>query len=271
MIMELEQKIALVTAASRGIGWATAQTLAKHGAKTYLAVRNLAVGEKRAKEIQIAGGSASVVYFDAEKEESAITMIKDVLQNEGRLDILVNNYGGTDVQKDLDLVSGDKQAFFEIIQKNLSPVYLACKTAVPAMQKQGGGSIINISSIGGLVPDVSRLAYGVAKAAINFLTQSIAVQYGRVGIRCNAVLPGLVRTEAALKHLPADFLAAFVEQVPLGRMATAEEIAQAVLFFAAESAAFVTGMLLPVAGGFALPSPLYGFYQQQQQQQKDTE
>ena len=268
---ELEQKVALVTAATRGIGWATAKALAAHGAKTYLAVRNLAAGEKQAAELQAAGGSVGVVYFDAEKEESAVTMVKDVLQNEGRLDILVNNYGGTDVQKDLDLVQGDCQAFFDIIQRNLSSVYLSCKTAVPAMEKQGGGNIINISSVGGMVPDVSRLAYGVAKAAINFLTQSIAVQYGAAGVRCNAVLPGLVKTEAALHHMPADFLAAFVEQVPLGRMATADEIAQAILFLASEEAAFITSLLLPVAGGFALPSPLYGFYQQQKEQQKEQQ
>ena len=122
------------------------------------------------------------------------------------------------------------------------------------------GAIINIGSVGGLYPDLSRTAYGVSKAAIHFLTKDIAVQYARQGVRCNAVLPGFTATDAALNNMSQAFLELFLKNVPLNRPGRPEDIADAVAFLASDRAAFITGELLPVAGGFGLPTPLYGSY-----------
>lgn len=256
----LENKIAVVTAATRGIGLACAKKLAGEGAKVYLAVRRLDAGREIAKEIEAAGGHADVVYFDAKKEETFSYMIEETIQKEKRIDILVNNYGSTDTAKDLDLVSGDADMFFYIVENNLKSVYLPSKAAVKSMLQTGGGSIINISSIGGSIPDMSRLAYGVAKAAINFLTKNIAVQYARFGIRCNAVMPGFIATDAALDNMSNEFLGIFTKNVPLNRPGQPMDIANAVAFLAGEQSSYITGEIIPVAGGFGLPSPLYSFY-----------
>lgn len=185
-------------------------------------------------------------------------MIDEVISNERRLDILVNNYGGTNPKMDLDLVQGDTDTFFETLTMNVSSVYLPCKFAIPQMIKQKGGSIINISSIGSILPDVSRLGYGVSKGAINTLTQNIAIQYAKENVRCNAVLPGLIATDAAMKNMSETFIESFLRHVPLNRFGQPDDIANAVLFLASEQSSFITGQILEVAGGFGVPSPMYG-------------
>ena len=256
--MSMKNQVAIVTASTRGIGLAIANTLASKGAKVYFAVRRPEAGAALAQELKKKNMQADAVYFDASVEASAKEMVDTVWAKEKRLDILVNNYGGTDVNTDLDLLAGDTDAFFQINQGNLQSVYLPSKAAIPLMIQTGGGSIVNISSVGGRYPDLSRLAYGVSKAAINFLTQNIAVQYARQGVRCNAVLPGLIATDAALKNMPSAFLEAFLRNVPLGRMGTPEDIAHLVAFLCSPEASFVTGELIAVAGGYGLPSPMYG-------------
>ena len=155
---------------------------------------------------------------------------------------------------DFDLLNGDTDSFFKIVENNLKSVYIPSKHAVKSMIQTGGGSIVNISSVGGRYPDLSRTAYGIAKAAINYLTENIAVQYARQGVRCNAVMPGFVATDAAMQNM-------FLKNVPLNRPAVPEDIANAVLFFAIDMSSFVTGETMPVAGGFGLPSPMYAMYQ----------
>ena len=128
------------------------------------------------------------------------------------------------------------------------------------MIKNGGGSIINISSIGGSIPDISRIGYGVSKAAVNNITQQIAMQYARNNIRCNAVLPGLTATDAAIDNMPKDFIDSFLAHVPLNRMGKPEDIANAVAFFAGEESSYITGTILEVAGGYGLGTPQYADY-----------
>lgn len=257
----LEHKVALVTSATRGIGFACAQKLAEEGAKVYLAARRLDAAREAAYAIEAKGGKAYTVYFDADKKETFHSMVEEVGRQEGRLDILVNNFGGTDVSADFDLVRGDTDAFFRIVEQNLRSVYVPAKTAVPLMKENGGGSIINISSVGGKFPDLSRLAYGISKSAINYLTQNIAVQYARDNIRCNAILPGFIATDAAMKNMTPEFLQQFLKNVPLNRAGQPEDIANVCLFLASHLSSFVTGELIPVAGGFGLPSPMYAMYQ----------
>ena len=135
---------------------------------------------------------------------------------------------------------------------------MGSKEAVKYMSKQGGGSIINISSVGGLVPDISQVAYGTSKAAINYLTKLIAVHEAKNNIRCNAVLPGMTATDAVEKNLTEAFRELFLRHIPLKRMGTPEEIAEAVVYFASDESAYTTGQILTVSGGFGLATPVYG-------------
>ncbi|MGL5616837.1 MAG: 7alpha-hydroxysteroid dehydrogenase [Sarcina sp.] len=256
---KLEGKVAIITAASRGIGFESAKILAENGAKVYIA----GIEEEGAVDkIKSEGGKADFVYFNARKEESYFKMIDEVYEKEGRLDILVNNYGETNVKLDRNLVDGDTDAFFKILDNNVRSVYLTSKRAVPYMIKNGGGSIINISSVGSIVPDLSRMAYCVSKSAINSLTKNIALQYADKNIRCNAILPGMIATKALMGNMTEEFKESFLKHVPLNRMGSPEDIAKAVLYYASDDSGYVTGMIHQVCGGFALGTPQYAEYMQ---------
>ena len=241
----LEGKIALVTSGTRGIGLQTVKTLAANGATVYIGARRLDAAQEICEELEVDNYKAKPVYFDATKEETYKTMVEEVIKDAGRIDILVNNFGTTDT-------------FFDTVNTNLKSVYLPCKAVVPYMIKNGGGSIINISTIGSIVPDLGRLGYVVSKSGVNALTENIAVQYARHNIRCNAVLPGLIATDAALNNMSQEFIDSFLKHVPLNRFGLPTDIANAVLFLASDESSFITGEILSVAGGFAKPSPLYG-------------
>ena len=257
---KLQGKIALVTSSTKGIGLESAKILAENGAVVYIAARSENLANEVVEDIKSNGGSAKFVYFNAREEETYTSMIEEVIKNEGKIDILVNNYGATNVELDRDLVNGDTDEFFKIVKDNLQSVYLPCKAAVPHMIKNGGGSIVNISSIGSVVPDMSRIAYCVAKASINSLTQNIATQYAKNNIRCNAVLPGLIATKAALDNMNEEFIESFLRHVPLNRMGKPEDVAKAVLFYASDDSSFITGDILEVAGGYSMPTPQYAEY-----------
>ena len=251
--MRLQDKIILVTASTRGIGLAVVKKCAAEGASVYMAARDM----KRAQEI--AGGLTGVkcVYNDATKPETFSSMVEDVVNDAGRIDVLVNNFGTSNPGKDLDFANTDPQVFLDTVNLNLRSVFMASQAAAEKMA-QNGGSIINISSVGGLVPDISQVAYGTSKAAINYLTKLIAVQEARRHIRCNAVLPGMTATEAVEKHLSNDFRNLFLKHIPLARMGLPEEIAEAVCYFASDASAYTTGQILTVSGGFGLATPVYG-------------
>jgi len=255
-LKRFEGKIALVVAASRGIGLACAEGLAREGARVYLGVRNMEVGQQIVSRLATEGCTAFPVYFDASAKDTYKPMVDEVVSKEGRVDILVNNYGATDVKQDRDVVGTDVDFFNSTVCTNLNSVFLPVKFAVPHMPK--GGSIVNIGSIGGYNPDLSRVSYCVSKAAVMSLTENIAVQYARKGIRCNCVMPGMIATDAVRKHMPEAFVTAFLRHVPMQRFGLPEDIASAVLFLASEESSFITGHCLPVAGGYKVPSPTYG-------------
>lgn len=253
----LSGKTALVTSATRGIGLACALKLAENGANVFMAVRRVEETQKICDSHQAEGFIMTPVYFDALSTESYAPMMDAVIKQAGKVDILVNNFGIGNPAEDLDLVGGSETAFFNIINSNLGSVYRISKLVIPHMIKNGGGSIINISSIGGIIPDITRLGYGVSKAAVNNITKQIAIQYGRNNIRCNAVLPGLTATDAAIKNMPKEFIASFLSHVPLNRMGKPEDIANAVLFFAEDASSYITGQILEAAGGYGLGTPQY--------------
>ena len=252
--MRLKDKVILITASTRGIGLAIVKKCAEEGAKVYMAARDM----ERAQEIANSMNGVKCVYNDATKPETFISMVEDVIQDADRMDVLVNNFGTSNPGKDLVFANTDSQVFLDTVSLNLRSVFMASQAAANHMAKQGGGSIINISSVGGLVPDISQVAYGTSKAAINYLTKLIAVQEAKHRIRCNAVLPGMTATEAVEKHLSDEFRDLFLRHIPLGRMGLPEEIAEAVCYFASDDSAYTTGQILTVSGGFGLATPVYG-------------
>ncbi len=254
---KLESKVVLVTSASRGIGLACAVRMASEGASVYMGVRRMEETRAICERYRPLGYDLSPVYFEASQTDTYASMVEETLLQGGRIDVLVNNFGVGRPTEDLSLTAGSEQAFFELLNLNLGSVYRISRLVIPHMIQCGGGSVVNISSVGGSIPDVTRTGYGVSKAAVNSLTQQIAMQYARDNIRCNAVLPGLTATDAALKSMPKAFLRSFLTHVPLNRMGTPEDIANAALFFACEDSAYITGHLLDVAGGYGLGTPQY--------------
>ena len=252
--MRLKDKVVLITASTRGIGLACVKACTKEGARVYMAARN----PERAQEIANTLNDVKCVYNDATKPETFTSMVEDVVADAGRIDVLVNNFGTSNPGKDLDFANTDPQIFLDTVNLNLRSVFMSSQAVARHMAVQGGGSIINISSVGGLVPDISQIAYGTSKAAINYLTKLIAVQEAKHHIRCNAVLPGMTATEAVEKHLSDDFRDLFLRHIPLGRMGLPEEIAGAVVYLASDEAAYTTGQILTVSGGFGLATPVYG-------------
>ena len=256
--MRLNNKIVLITASTRGIGLSCVKACAKEEAIVYMAARNLELAKEISNDLCNQGYKVKYVYNDASKPETFITMINEVIQNEGHIDVLVNNFGISNPKKDLDFVNTKIEDYLDIININLQSVFLASQEAAKHMSKFGGGSIINISSVGGIVPDISQIAYGTSKAAINYLTKLIAVQEAHNNIRCNAILPGMTRTEAVDKNLSEDFKNFFLKHIPLKKIGLPDEIASAVVYFASEESAYTTGQILTISGGFGLATPIYG-------------
>lgn len=252
--MRLKNKVVLITASTRGIGLACVKACAKEGASVYMAARNI----ERAREIADTLNGVKCVYNDATKPETFSSMVEEVVEDADRIDVLVNNFGTSNPEKDLDFTHTDPTVFLDTVNLNLRSVFMASQAAAKHMAVHGGGSIINISSVAGLVPDISQVAYGTSKAAINYLTKLIAVQEAKNKIRCNAVLPGMTATEAVEKNLTEDFRKLFLRHIPLGRMGLPEEIAAAVVYLASDDAAYTTGQILTVSGGFGLATPVYG-------------
>lgn len=256
--MRLENKVIVITASTRGIGLACVEACAKEGAHVYMAARNLETAKEKATTFKEQGYCVDYIYNDASKPETFVSMIDEVVKKEGHLDVLVNNFGTSNPKKDLDFSHTDIADYLDIVTMNLRSVFIASQTAAKHMAAHGGGSIINISSIGGLVPDISQVAYGTSKAAINYLTKLIAVHEASNKIRCNAVLPGMTATEAVENHLSDDFRNLFLRHIPFKKIGLPEEIGAAVVYFASDESAYTTGQILAVSGGFGLATPLYG-------------
>ena len=254
---KLAGKVALVTASTRGIGYASVEALAKEGAAVYMACRNLEAGKAKCDALCAQGLKAKPVYFEAHDKKSITDMVDTVVSAEGRLDILVNNFGGTSPVDDKDFMNTDYEKYAAYVETHLSTVFLASQAAISkAMAKQKSGAIINIGWVAGITPDTSQVAYGTSKAAIIHLSKMIACHAAKDNITCNVVCPGMTATEAVKNNLTPAFQEFFLKHTPIHRMGEPEEIADAVVYFA--EAPYTTGQVLAVHGGFGLPSPVYG-------------
>ena len=268
---KLQNRVALVTSATRGIGLASALKLAENGAKVYMGVRRMEVTQEICDEYAQKGYVMKPVYFNAYEEDSYENMVNEVIKSEGRIDILVNNFGTSDPKEDLDLVNTDEEYFFKMLEANIGTVFSITKLVIPVMKQNGGGSVINISSVGGTIPDVTRIAYGVSKSGVNNITKQIAMEYARDNIRCNAVLPGFTATDAALNNMPEEFIKSFLSHVPLNRAGRPEDMANAVMFFASDDSSYVTGNIMEVAGGYGLGTPQYAETVGKKEQEEDPQ
>ena len=242
-------KIVLITGGTSGIGKATAIAFAGHGAKVVLTGRREKEGAEVVAEIKKTGGTATYIRTDVAKEADVVKAIDFVLSTHGRLNVAFNN-AGVEIVGPLDQVTEEQyRRTFDI---NVWGVLNAMKHEVAAMLKNGGGTIVNVSSIAGHIGLPQASIYVATKHAVEGLTKAVAVEFAKQGIRVNAVAPGAVATEmvdrfAGKEGDARDWL---ISQHPVGRLGTAEEIAAAVLYLASDAAKFTTGTILPVDGGW---------------------
>lgn len=246
--MRLKDKVALITGAAHGMGESTARLFAQEGAKVIVADVLEHEGETVVNSIVAAGGEARFIRLDVAEEQQWIEAMHGIIARYGRLDILVNNAGISGAVPD----RMSTEYFDRLLAVNARGTFLGVKYAVAEMQKTGGGSIVNLSSISGFVGQAFvHMGYNAAKGAIRILTKSAAVQYGKDGIRVNSVHPGLMppmltSVTAADPALREKVLAT----VPLARAGRADEAAYAVLFLASDEASYITGTELVVDGGY---------------------
>ncbi|MGL4366927.1 MAG: SDR family NAD(P)-dependent oxidoreductase [Brevinemataceae bacterium] len=253
----LKNKVVLVTAGAQGIGRACAEFAAKQGAKVYIADWDKELSNKTVQEFVAEGFQAEALFFNALEKQSYKDMVEHIIKNENKIDILINNFGGVNPAEDKDFLNTDVDKWGKNVLTNINSVFLASQNVLPYMIKNRTGSIVNISSLSSLIPDITSVAYGTAKHAINHMTKQIAIQYARFGIRCNAVLPGLISTHAVEANLTKEFISDFLKIQPIPRVGVPNDIAYAAVFLASDYASLITGILLPVDGGMDLTSARY--------------
>lgn len=251
----VEKKIALVTGGASGIGLSAAQLLAKEGAKVVIGDFNIEAAKEAAEMIIAQGGIAIATFLDASKGESIKEAVDFTVETYGGINILFNNVGVTNLQKDLDVVNIDLDEWDRIMNVNVKSVLYGCRYAIPYMVEAGGGSIINTASMAAFASDIIRSAYGSSKAAVVNLTKYIATQYGKKGIRCNAVAPGLILTPAAKRNILPEILELFKKYNALPYNGEPDDIGYTVLFLASDESKYITGQTIEVEGGHYIANP----------------
>ena len=243
--MRLKDKTAIITGGGTGIGLATARAFCQEGAKVILFGRRK---EKLEKAVENLGGSAIIVQGDMTNNNDLDKLIKETLHNFKKIDILVNNAGlfnGSPLHEISD------SQWDEIMDINIRSVFQLTRRVLPVMLSQKYGSIIHISSILGLIAVPQVAAYNVSKGALNQFSRSIAVEYGSSGIRSNSICPGLIATDMTADLMKdADLMKEWSKEYPIGRFGKPEDVANACLYLASDESSFVTGITLPVDGGF---------------------
>jgi NAD(P)-dependent dehydrogenase (short-subunit alcohol dehydrogenase family) len=247
----LAGKIALITGASRGLGAAVAERLAREGAHLVLTGRTVGGLEETDDRVRAAGGTATLVPFDLRDFTKIDDLAAALYERYGRLDILVANAGVIPLRTIIEATPAD---WDEVMGVDGRGMFLTCKYAVEQMLKTGGGSIVCLSSISGIAGQKSQSTYGPAKFVATGLTKHLAIEWADRNIRVNAVAPGTIRTER-VQRLPeepggTEYIEAIERMHPMGRLGEPHEVAQAILFLASDDASFITGAILAVDGGY---------------------
>jgi len=256
--VRLDGRVAMITGAGSGQGKAAARLFAERGASVTVAEINEVTGEATAREVRESGGRAIAVSCDVSQADQVKAAVETTLAEFGKLDVLYNNAGlwypargnyrpgVTDAPSPLL----EENIWERTIAVNLKGIYLCCKYGIPAMQKAGGGSIINTSSIAALrVGRGASDAYTAAKGGVIAMTRTLAIEHAQYGIRCNCVIPGAVRTPLVGEITP-EYEEAVVKTIPMARWGEPEDIARMALFLASDESAWVTGAMFVVDGGF---------------------
>jgi NAD(P)-dependent dehydrogenase (short-subunit alcohol dehydrogenase family) len=244
---DFQGQVALITGASSGMGLATARAFAEAGASVVLADRNAAALLAATNELIVAGHRAISIVCDVSDEKQAAAMVERTVNEFGRLDMAYNNAGILGPMG--DVTDETAAAFDEVHAVNLRGVWTCMKHELLQMRKQGSGSIVNCSSLGGLVGLPGRAAYHSSKHGVIGLTKSAAMDYAAHGIRVNAVCPGCIDTPMG-DGIDPDAMKEFLRDQPIGRMGRPEEVAAAVLWLCSSGASLILGVALPVDGGF---------------------
>lgn len=243
--MKLEGKVALVTGGAQGIGRAIALLLAKEGAKVVLSDINLEKAKETCREIESTGREALAVGGNVASAKDAEAMVGQAIERFGRLDILVNNAG---ITRDQLLLRMKEEDWDLVLAVNLKGTFNCTKAALRYLMRQKGGKIVNIASVVGEMGNAGQANYSASKAGVIGFTKSIAREYASRNIQVNAVAPGFIDTAMtqAIAQKDREFL---IKQIPLERLGTAEDVAEAVLFLVSSSADYITGQVLNVNGG----------------------
>ena len=249
-LFNLEGKVALVTGASKGIGEAIARGLAEFGARVVVSSRKQEALEEVAAAFKADGLEATGIAANMGNLEDINILVEKTVETYGGLDIVINNAAANPAFGPIQ--NTDERAFDKIIDVNLKGPFELCKAAYPILRQRGGGSIISISSIGGLKPEEGIGIYSVSKAAIINLTQAMAQDWGTDNIRVNTICPGLIKTKFSEALWQNDkILERFLKQIPQGRAGEPDDIAGLAVFLASDAAAYCTGGAYLVDGGYS--------------------
>ena len=246
--MRLENKVALISGGARGQGAAEARLFAKEGSKVVIGDVLEDEGRQVEAEINELGGECVFVSLDVTSEDAWRNAVDTAVNRFGKLDILVNNAG---IFKLATVEETSSELWDEIMDINAKGVFLGTKCAIPQMRKVGGGSIINISSVAGLIGSYNSAAYGASKGAVRLFTKATAIQYAKEGIRANSIHPGVIETPMTESNLLGDEEARrfSIARHPLGRVGQPEDVAYGALFLASDESSFMTGSELVIDGG----------------------
>ena len=245
----LKDKVAIVTGSTSGIGVGIAKLFAAEGAKVVICGRREEKGKAVADEIIKAGGEASYHFMDITATESIESLMTDTAEKYGKIDILVNNAANVGL-KDGRVDELTLEMWDHVFQSDVRGTFYATKCVLPFMQKnENGGSIINIGSMASCGGDLGSTAYACAKAGVDMLTQSTALQYGKQGIRCNCVRPGLIVTPQNEAHVPQALKDIFLSNIMVNRYGCPEDIGHMCVYLASDESSYVSGQIINVDGG----------------------
>jgi len=251
----LQGKVALITGGSRGIGRAIALRFARAGAAIVVSSRKLANVESVAGEITALGGQALAIEAHVGETPAIAQLVQRTIETWGQIDIVVNN-AATNPHFG-PLLTADEGQWDKILDTNVKGIFRVCRAAVPHMQKQGGGKIINLASTAGLQPSPAMGVYGISKAAVIMLTKVLALELGHARIQVNAIAPGIIKTRFSQVLWQTPQLAEPVlKTLPLGRFGEPDEVSGLALYLASPASDYVTGAVFLVDGGMSISTPI---------------
>ena len=251
-MLRLDGRKALVTGGSRGIGYECARALGQMGARVVLSARGEAEGGQAAESLSGEGIDATFVAADLTAPDGPARLVNAAAEALDGLDILVNNAGVARHKASLDV---DRALWDEVIDTNLTSLFLCCQAAIPLMTEAGGGSIVNVGSISGFISNIPQhqVAYNASKAGVHMVTKSLAGEFVERNIRVNAVAPGYIETAMTKGGLEdPDWARIWNGMTPMGRPGKSSEVASMVLFLASDAASYMTGSIVTIDGGYTL-------------------